>query len=253
VRIQLLLAAALVVVAAIGYLSWRADQRRRTALQQFARNRGWTYAATDVRLVDRWLDTPFGQGFDRRVRNVVGGTHPAGALGPLPVVAFDYSYRTRSNDSQGRSSTTTHRFAVVAMCLPGYLPRLEVTPENLLTRLGNALGLPDVELESEDFNRRFRVSARDRKFAYDALPAKTMEALLSRRSLNWRIDGTDMLCWDTGRIDPVRILEALATLGDVAAGIPSYVWTDAGVPAPRSTPDPTPRSTPDRYPGESAP
>jgi len=212
------------VAAGVGvaaYLSYRADQRRRQLLQGFARSSGWAYTPRDDNWTGRFDGGPFGQGDHRRADNVLTGRH-----GERDMVAFDYSFQTHSTDGKGNSTTTTHRFTVCALRLPAYLPELELAPESVLTRVANAVGFADVELESEDFNRRFRVTARDPKFAYDVLNPRTMTALLARRPLHLRVSGADALCWENGRLQPAGLLEQLSTLALLVDGIPSFVWSD---------------------------
>jgi hypothetical protein len=174
----------------------------------------------------RWQGPPFGEGDHRQARNVISGQWKSATF-----VAFDYSYQTHSGDGRGGRTTTTHRCGVVSVGLPTYLPQLQVTPENLLTRLGNVLGLDDIELESEDFNRAFRVEARDRKFACDVLPARTMQMLLNRPHFSWRIEGTDIICWQDGEQHPASVTAAVSTMLDVVAAIPAFVWHDHGYDA----------------------
>jgi hypothetical protein len=149
-----------------------------------------------------------------------------GSLNRLPFVAFDYKYETHSTDGKGNRTTTTHRYGIAALQLSAHLPRLQVTPENVFTRLGNVFGLDDIELESEDFNRRFRVHCNDRKFACDVLTPRTMEALLKQRDLSWRFDGTDIVGWNDGRLTPATVLAMTSQLRTVVDGIPSFVWKD---------------------------
>ena len=87
-------------------------------------------------------------------------------------------------------------------------------------------GPDDIELESEDFNRRFRVHSDDRKFACDVLSPRTMEALLARPDARWRIEGVDILTWRDGRITPDAVASMTFDLQTVVAGIPSFVWKD---------------------------
>jgi hypothetical protein len=217
------------VVAIAAYLSYEAEQKRRRLLQGYAQSSGWTYTARDDSWSERFEGTPFGQGDHRRVENIL-----AGRYGARDMVAFDYSFQTHSTDGKGNRTTTTHRSMVTALRLPAYLPELELSPESVLTRVANAVGFADVELESEDFNRRYRVSARDTKFAYDVLNPRTMTALLARRPLHLRIRGADALCWANGRLRPAELLEHLSTLALLVDGIPSFVWSDhspGGAPA----------------------
>ena len=103
-------------VALAGYSFWR-DSKRRQALAGFAASNRWTYTAEDDSLAVRWNGTPFGEGDRRRARNVVNGS----AHG-RPFVGFDYSYDTESTDGKGNRTRTTHRFAVVSLALPTWLP-----------------------------------------------------------------------------------------------------------------------------------
>ena len=211
----------LVLVAVFAYFAYQADKKRRAMLQSFALSKGWTYTPRDDSWADRFDGTPFGEGESRRASNILSGSYEG-----APMVAFDYSYETSTTDSKGNRSTTTHRFAVCSLQLRALLPRLELSPETALTRLAGHLGMGDVELESEDFNRMYRVSARDPKFAYDVLNPRTMQALLARPALHMRLGGIDALSWETGRLEPVDLLARLSTLQLVIAGIPSFVWSD---------------------------
>jgi Protein of unknown function (DUF3137) len=219
--LPVLLIIGLPLVGYLAYRSWQQEQKRRELLMTWATNSGFTYAVEDDRWCDRWQASPFGEGDHRKAANVISG-----AVASKPFVTFDYSYQTHSSDGKGGRSTTTHRYVVTSLQLPAPLPQLQVTPENVMTRLGNAFGLDDIELESEDFNRRFRVHAGDRKFACDVLTPRTMELLLSRPVLSWRIDGADILAWQDGRLSPAVALATTSQLRDIVDGIPSFVWHD---------------------------
>jgi hypothetical protein len=215
-------ALAIAVFITVGVLAWRADKRRREMLMQWASNSGFQYVARDDSWCSRWGHTPFGEGSDRRARNVVTGEY-----GGRPFVAFDYSYEVQSGTGSGTTNTTTYHYAVCALQLPAPLPQLQVTRENVLTRFGDAIGIAeDIQLESDDFNRKFRVKADDRKFAYDVLTPRTMQALLSRPPLDWRLAGTDALAWSEGEVTPSLAMEHLQTLRAVVDGIPQFVWND---------------------------
>jgi hypothetical protein len=225
----LLLVLGIGVVVLVAVLSYRAEQKRRALLQGFALSQGWTYAAEDDSWCDRFVGTPFGQGDDRSATNIL-----TGPFGDTDMVAFDYSYETSTTDSKGHRTTTTHRFAVCALRMPAPLPGLELGPESVLTRFAGAIGFDDVELESEAFNRQYRVKAQNPKLAYDVLHPRTMQALLARPALHMRLLDVDAVCWDDGRTEPAELMERLSTLQLVVAGIPSFVWSDhsaGGAPA----------------------
>jgi hypothetical protein len=222
-----LLFAAVAVVVVIGaYMHWKREQKRRALLAEWAAANRWTLVDADDQWCSRWQGNPFGEGDHRRARNVLSGAWKGKSF-----VSFDYSYQTHSSNGKGGSSTQTHRYAVSAVALPTYLPRLEVTTETLLTRFGNAVGLCDIELESEDFNRAFRVHANDPKFASDVLTARTMQLLLGRPHVSWRIEGSDIVSWQAGEQEPAAVNAAVETMLAVVAGIPSFVWHDHGFDA----------------------
>ncbi len=227
----------LLAAGAVAFFVWNylQDAKRRQALQQFCAAKGWQYTPEDDSFAVRWSGTPFGEGDRRRARNVVRGTDRG-----VPFVAFDYQYDTESTDSRGNTSRTTHRFDIVALALPTVLPTLQVTPEGFLQRAVSAVGLgSDIDLESEDFNRRFTVHARQPKFASDVLTPRTMQALLACPPTAWRIEMSDLVSWAGGTMSAVDVLARLSTLHHVVDGIPSFVWHDNGYdPAPPAVPAP---------------
>lgn len=211
------------VAGFLAYRSWQQEQKRHELLMMWATNSGYSYVREDDGWCARWTRAPFGEGDQRRAENVV-----TGADRDRTFACLDYSYQTHTSDGRGGTTTTTHRYVVSSIQLATYLPALQVTPENMLTRLGNALGLDDIELESEDFNRRFRVSCHDPKFASDVLSPRTMQALLARPDLSWRFDGQDAVAWRDGKLAPAAAMADLAVLRAVLDGIPSFVWHDLG-------------------------
>jgi hypothetical protein len=219
-----LLVAAVAITIAI--YQWRRNQQRIEQLRQFSLGKGWQFVPSDDEYAVRWNCPPFFQGRSRHARDVITGTLGQGAA-VRPFAAFDYSYVTDSSNGK-TSSSQTHRFAICALQLPTYLPVLCITPENALTRLGNVLTGDDIELESEDFNRRFKVQCPDAKFACDVLPPRTMQALLARTPLHFRIEGSDLLCWEPGVTTPAALLERLSALTTFVDGIPAFVWKDYG-------------------------
>lgn len=225
----LIIIAVLAVLAAIAFIAWFAwkqDQKRRAALASFAAAKGWTFSAADpYELPDRWHVAPFGTGDSRAAHNIFSGTAPNG----FPLLAFDYKYVEHSTDSKGNRTSTTYRFAVCVLRLPCPLPALHVGRETVLTRIGSAIGISDIEFESEDFNRAFRVSCSDPKFASDVLHPRAMEMLLQHgRGDEWRFEGADMLSWRSGRVDIPDLLQRVDLMCRVVQSIPTFVWKDRG-------------------------
>jgi hypothetical protein len=222
----LLFIAIIAVAAFVAWFLWRQERQRRAALASFAAAKGWSFSVDDpYDLPERWQSPPFGCGDSREASDVFSGTAPNG----FPMLAFDYKYVEHSTDSKGNRTSTTYRFAVCAVRLPCYLPALHVGKENLLTRIGSAIGIADIEFESEEFNRAFRVSCSDPKFASDVLHPRAMEMLLQHgRGAEWRFDGADMLSWRRGRLDIPDLLQRVDLMCRVVQSIPTFVWKDRG-------------------------
>jgi hypothetical protein len=215
-----------VIGAGLGYLNYLAAKKRRAAFAAFAAQQGFGYAASNDALASQWGGAPFQTGDHWRVKNVLSG-----AFQGRQIVAFDYSYQTHSTDGKGRRRTTTHKFGVVVMQLPGPLPRLEVTHEGIFGgAFANALGFADIQFESEQFNRAFRVKADDQRFGYAVIHQQMMEMLLARGEIGWRFEGKSLVGWDSGPHAPVEVMNRLQLLQQVVDQVPPYVWRDyAGV------------------------
>jgi len=226
----------LVPVAVVVGVVWY-QRKRDAALRAWAAATGWTYVGRDPSLVCRWRGQPFNVGHSRYAREVL-----VGRFGGREAVSFTYVYRTGGGKNQA-----TYTFHVVAMRLPTYLPTLELTPEGIGARISKALGGQDIQFESDDFNRAWRVQARDLKFAHDVVHPRLMERLLrpDARGVPLRIEGMDVLTWTSGATRLEAIGPRLSLLGAVVDAVPRYVWLDHGYdPGPQVPARPAPR--PDR-------
>jgi hypothetical protein len=210
----------------IFFFSYYRAKKRRELFAGFAAQYGWSYTPADNRLAGNWQGTPFRTGDNWRVQNVL-----AGLFNGHQMVAFDYSYQTHTTDSKGRRTTTTHKFGVVVVQLPGALPHLEVTHEGIFGgAVANALGFRDLQFESDQFNRAFRVKADDQRFGHAVITPRMMELLLARGEIGWRFEGNSLVGWDKGAHEPTEVLNRLALLEQVVGQVPPYVWRDyAGV------------------------
>ncbi len=227
------MAAFLVLVAiatVVGLVVWAAvaayqkNKRRVAALYNLTLAKGWQFSGTDpYNLPARWDDAPFGKGYARRAQNVI-----TGEVAGHHMIGFDYTYKEDSRDSNGNSTTTTYHYAVCALAMPCALPELQVAPEGVFSRLGIMLGMEDIELESEDFNRRFRVRCPDPKLAMDVLSPRTMELLLGVGKIHFRFAGHEIVDYETGSLTAADLLNRTAVLAKVLAGVPAFVWKDHG-------------------------
>lgn len=219
-----LLAVGLVAILVVGGLGLLVARRRRDAVRVWAEENGWSWRASDRSLVSRWSERPFGTGAVRRATEVVSG--PASAGSGRLAVSFRYSYQTP--DSGDGSGPRVHEYHVVAVMLPAALPQLDLVPANLGTRIATALGGQDIVFESDDFNRRWRVTSPDLRLAHDVVHPRTMARLLEPdvADLRLRFAGDALLSWTSGRprLDTVRW--TAARLDEMIDLVPPYVWQD---------------------------
>lgn len=210
--------------AALISLVYLQNKKRREAIARWASARGWTYVARDDSWTRRWSGTPFGKGHSRRAQNVL-----TGSLGDRRVVVFDYEYRETQSTGDNNSTERTYRYSIYAVALPCALPRVSVDPEGFFSKVARAVGVRDIELESEEFNRAFRLAAADRKLAYDLIPARNMELLLTQPDIHFRTEGDTLLCFDDKRLDLARVDARLDLLSTFLDNVPSFVWSERGV------------------------
>jgi len=194
-------------------------KRRLERVTAWAASTGWQLQPEADELTSRWGGSPFGVGRARRAREVLTGTWQGHA-----ATSFQYTYTT----SDGKN-TTTHTFHVLTLALPAALPALEFTPEGVGTRIASALGGQDLDFESEEFNRAWRVRSPFPRFASDVVHPRLMELLLRPGAqINLRIDGSDILTWTSGPQRLEAIAGRLALLDSVVASIPRFVWQNQG-------------------------
>jgi hypothetical protein len=217
-------AAVVVVVVAVvvgGYLISRyITQKRRDALTAVANSLGFRYSPDDPFDTLALPFALFGRGDGQGVENVLWGI-----AGNLTVRLCDFWYYDESTDSNGSRHRSYHRFSCATTSIDAYVPGITVGRENVLTRLGSALGFDDIEFESEEFNRAFRVKSGQRKFAYDMIDARMMAFLLDASSgCTFELVGSDLLC-ASDRLRPADLPSLVRVLQDFHAHVPNVVWS----------------------------
>lgn len=219
--------------AAIALGSWLARQRRAQALARLCAERGWRYVARD----DSWVGrlAPYfplfraGDG-GRRCDNVI---RLRGRQAEF--ILMDYSYYEESTDSDGHRSRRTVRHAVATAELPGWLPNLRLGPETVLTRLTSAVGFTDIELESVEFNRRFRVQAKDRAHAFAILHPRAISHLLAQPYESWEMSGSALVLSRRGSWRPEEYGPAAVIAEAFIDLVPDYVWRQHSDDVPDSS------------------
>jgi hypothetical protein len=111
--------------------------------------------------------------------------------------------------------------------MPVALPRLQVEPETAVSRVAGAV-FSDINVESDAFNQRFRVTSHAAKFASDVLNPRQVEALLAGPATPWRVAGAEIVTWSPGKQDSGTLGAAVPFLAGVLGRIPAFVWKDRG-------------------------
>lgn len=212
-------------VVAVAIYSAQRNAKRLEALAAWARQAGWSYDGRDDTLAWSMTLDPFGRGDRIEGRDVVRGSWQG-----MPACSFTYASIDVSRDSEGRAQESSSLYHVVMLDLPAALPMVEVTPEGFGAKLVKAAGGTDINFESDDFNRTYRIDASDAVVAHAVIHPRLMERLLQPdvRGTAWRINGSRILTWRSGATEPAAIAPALALLTTVVQSVPRHVWLDHG-------------------------
>lgn len=163
-------------VGGIAFLVWwYRDRPERSLLRATARRYGLRFSPRD----------PFGilgMGFallsraarSRHVLNVMWGRWE-----DLEVRTFEFREQRGDDDLL--------RLTCAMTPIPAWWPQLVVRGETPLGRAADALGIRDLQLESEDFNRAFDVRSGDAAFA---------TALLDPRMMSWLLDAVPAFAFE---------------------------------------------------------
>ncbi len=210
------LAVAIISIA----VSLHLKAKRREAFRLFALQHGLQYAQGDPAGLLGWPFTLFRRGDGRGIDHVLRGTWRN-----TPMHAFDYWYYTESTDSKGHRSRSYRRFSCVVIEVPAAFPHLEVAREGLFTRLADHLGMEDIEFESPEFNRRYNVKSKERRFAYELLDSRMLEWLVNfDQGLAFEVMGNRVLAYGP-RIKPTGLLGLLGTAAMFRDHIPRLAWS----------------------------
>jgi hypothetical protein len=202
---------ALVVIGVGIYL----EHKRKEMWRGLATRYGLRYDAGDpLDLVERYSFALFSQGHSKRVSNTLSGNTDG-----MDVVVFDYRYTTGSGKHKH-----THYYSALMVRLP-CRGELQIRPENFLDRIASAMGWDDYDFEYERFNRAFKVTGPDKKFAYDVCHAEMMEYLLSHPSHCWEIHGDQLLLYSLslGTFEPEEVATCLRDARGFLDRLPAYL------------------------------
>ncbi len=221
--------AIVVVMIVSGLLGHRAAKKRKEMLGEWAQSLGLNFRhGQDPTFDGMFTFRALRQGKNRYAYNVASGDFEG-----RYAWAFDYHYETESTrtvtDGKGNTrtekTTTHHHFSAVIAAANVPLKRLVIRPEGWFDRIKSFFGHDDIDFESGEFSRRYHVSADDRKWAYDVLHARAIQALLDgpRCTIEFDDDRHVLVLTGHGRLKPDGFYESLRTADTLLDLMPEYL------------------------------
>lgn len=216
-------AIALIAIFLFG-LAWTlAAHHRHSRLKDMAptaAKHGLQYSATDPFGSTKVAFPLFRAGAGRTVEHVMWRLDETGR----PVRAFDFSYYTEYRDGQGQLRKSWQHFSCAMGRHNGLWPTIRIGRERAIDKVVQRMGLPDIEFESEEFNRAFVIQCEDKKFATDLLTPQMMEFMLSTKALlEFETKGRWLLV-TTKRVGPADMPGLIAIVEEFVNRIPPLVW-----------------------------
>lgn len=212
----------LAVLVGLG-LMWAAKVRnqRLAAMAPTAAAAGLRYSTGDVLACTQIAFPLFSVGDGRSVDHLMWRE----AANGLDVRVFDFSYYVEHKDKYDNVTKTWYRYNCAMARHNGLWPVVHIGKERVLDRVAQTLGLPDVELESEEFNRLFRVQCADRRFATALLDPQMMEFLLTTQGkLTFETKGRWLLVIAPRLDHPREMVGLLGVADEFLRRIPPVVW-----------------------------
>lgn len=148
----------------------RQSQERLRRFTALAAQHGWVYYPGDPYHCARLPFRVLRQGRSEKVDHTLALRFADGVV----AKAFQFHCTVGS----GKSSHV-ERYSCVVIETGDRFPELAIEHEGLLGRMRDALGLHDIQFESDEFNRTFKISSDDVRFAH---------AMIDQRFMAWLLD-----------------------------------------------------------------
>jgi predicted Rdx family selenoprotein len=219
------------VMGLASVMTWKRYADRMSEFPKVARRAGLSYSEGDAFGSARVAFALFRLGDGREVTNTMWGTAPDGTA----VRAFDYAYYTESYDNRGMNfgadgvrigeKQRHYRHFTCALAeVPAVWPNLRITPQKGLTRLINAIDGADIDFESGEFNRMFRVTCEDERFAHTFIDAQMIQLLVSTKG-EFEVEVRGRWILIAGKQQPPRGFPGMINLHNALRSvIPPLVW-----------------------------
>ena len=182
------------LVSLIVVASRRSTAKRRAALEAIALQSGWSFAAdkVDAGALGVGPLPLLSQGRARRASTVIR------LSGAMPAVAiFDYQYTVGAGQHQSTVVQTVAHVRSPRLALPPFT----LSPENLLHRVGGALGYHDIDFDSSpEFSKRYLLRSKQAEDRVRDLFTPSVRAYFEQRAPS-TVEGSDqeLLIYKSGR------------------------------------------------------
>lgn len=140
------------------------------------------------------------------------------------MVVFDFRYEVETISNKG-GMTREDPYCFYILELPGSFPEVTIYKEGLISKLKQLAGANDIDLESHEFSRTFRVRSPDPKFAYDFCNARMIEYLLANTDLSVEVD-RNILCVSFDKpLEFEEVEQNLNRLVEIRSLMPDYLFS----------------------------
>ncbi|MBN2176595.1 MAG: hypothetical protein JW722_02950 [Demequinaceae bacterium] len=201
-----------------GYWMWDAfaQERHHNAMAKFARVNKWEFSFETPQYRRVFRSYPFDRGMNQRDVACISGTYNGRRCS-----SFTHEYEIGAGDEKKR----TDRWQITLVELDYPLKTVDILPDDTLAKLVKSIGGQDIDFESSDFNKKWRVVARDPKFAHDIVHPRMMERLLrsDAEGMAIRVEGPAVISWRWQRRGPADLARRLGVLTSIAKLIPEFV------------------------------
>jgi hypothetical protein len=212
----------------LGSIAQRRKNDRTRRFASFAARNGWRYAGADAKLTELSTHLLPGRTTGRHGQVVHDVLHETDT--DVSAYSFTYRWSPRLDRREGKARIRKLVVQVVAVPLPVRLPMVQVTPEGAGSQFARAFGAQDVHVESDAFNRGYRVVTDDAQVAHGVVHPRLMEQLLTpeMRGISFRIDHGWVLVWADGQSELERIGPMRDWVMTIRRSLPAYLLADHG-------------------------
>ena len=222
------------IIIAIGLtiLEYLRMARRRKAMRSLAEQLGYDFKPDhDANLAANYhFLNHMEKGSNRFALNVITGHTPSGHL----IRIFDNHYEgiTLLEDFNKHCYHT-----VFTIALPDAMPELTVAPQGIISKAADLIGWENINFESYEFSKRYRVQSKDKKFAYDFCNAQMMDYLLNQADLVIEVENHVLCIVHNGLLREDLIPKHHEHILNIHRLMPNYLFKS-------SPPPPLPKSSP---------